>query len=413
MILRAYATIWDFFNHVFGTDLPSMPPNSFGTFVALAFLVGGIVLYSELRRRASLGYFVGNQTEEVVGAAPKTGDLILPGIIGFIIGFKLLWIALNWETFTANAQDYLLSTDGNFIGGLLVGGLSAGYRYYKIKQQALPKPLVKKTVQYPHDLIGDMILIAAIAGVLGSNFFNFFSSKDDGIEEFLKDPVGSLFSGLTIYGGLIFGAAGLIWYAKKKRIEIGHLFDSLGIAFMIAYGIGRIGCHVSGDGDWGIVNNNPKPGWIPQFLWSSHYEHNVIGDGPVPMKGMKMIEGCEGKYCQMLIDPVYPTPLYELGMCIILFAILWSLRKKLTIFPGMLMGVFLIFNGIERFLIEKIRVNDKLEFMGLNWTQAEYIAVGMMLVGIGVIIYTRKKGKQEPPFKPAEEKIKQVEAQSF
>jgi prolipoprotein diacylglyceryltransferase len=353
--------------------------------------------------------------EVIEGEQPAPKDLWMPGLIGFLIGFKVVWIMLNWDLFTANAQQYLLTTDGSFIGGLLIGGLSVAYRYYKLKQKALPEPLVKKTVQYPHDLIGDMILIAAIAGVLGSNFFNFFSSKDDGLEEFFKDPVGSLFSGLTIYGGLIFGAIGLIWYARKKRINVPHLFDALGLAFMIAYGIGRIGCHVSGDGDWGIINNNPKPAWVPQFLWSSHYEHNVLGDSPMPVtvngNEMQMIEGCEGKYCQMLVEPVYPTPLYELGMCIILFAILWSLRKKLTVFPGMLMGVFLIFNGVERFLIEKIRVNDPLSFLGLNWTQAEYIAVGMVVVGIGIVLYTRKRGKEEPPFKPSEKKTQQVAGQ--
>jgi prolipoprotein diacylglyceryltransferase len=326
----------------------------------------------------------------------------LPGLIGFIIGFKVLWIILNWQEFTANAQEYLLTSDGNFFGGLLVGGLSAGYRYYQIKQKQLPEPLVKKVRIFPQDQIGDMILIAAITGVLGSNFFNFFSAKDDSIGEFFSDPIGSLFSGLSIYGGLVFGAVGLIWFARRKKIHIGHLFDGLGLAFMIAYGIGRIGCHVSGDGDWGITNNNPKPSWIPQFLWSSKYEHNVLGDGPIPVTGMEMIPGCEGKYCQQLIEPVYPTPLYELGMCIILFLILWSLRKKLTIFPGMLTGIFLTFNGLERFLIEKIRVNDKLEFLGLNWTQAEYIAVGIVLIGIALIVYTKRLGPQSTPFAQAE-----------
>lgn len=376
-----------------------MPPNSFGTFVALGFLAGGIVLYKDLKRRSELGIFPGTPSEQITGAKATYQDLLMPGIIGFIAGFKLVWIFLNWDEFSTNAQDFLLSSDGNLVAGLFVGGLAAGWRYYSINKKALPEPLVKKVTVYPYDQIGDMVLIAAIAGVLGSNVFNWLSSKDDSITEFFKDPVGSMFSGLTIYGGLIFGSAGMIWYASKKRINAWHLFDVLGMSFMLAYGIGRIGCHVSGDGDWGISNLAAKPGFIPQFLWSSQYPHNVLGEGPIPITGMEMIPDCTGKYCQQLIEPVFPTPLYELAMCTILFAILWSVRKKFTPYPGLLVGLFLIFNGAERFLIEKIRVNDKLEFMGLNWTQAEYIAVGMALIGAGIMYYSYKQGKQEynPP----------------
>ena len=75
--------------------------------------------------------------------------------------------------------------------------------------------------------------------------------------DLLRNP--ALFvSGLTIYGGLIFGGLAILIFAYRRKIHVGHLFDSLGLSFLLAQGIGRLGCHFSGDGDWGIVNSNPS-----------------------------------------------------------------------------------------------------------------------------------------------------------
>jgi prolipoprotein diacylglyceryltransferase len=86
--------------------------------------------------------------------------------------------------------------------------------------------------------------------------------------------------------------------------------------------------------------------------------------------------------------PVYPTALYEIIAMFILFAIMWSFRKKVTQ-PGILTGIYLIFAGGERFLIEKIRVNNKYDFLPFQPTQAELISVILILVGGLFIVKSR------------------------
>jgi prolipoprotein diacylglyceryltransferase len=158
---------------------------------------------------------------------------------------------------------------------------------------------------------------------------------------------------------------------------------------MLAYGFGRIGCQVAGDGDWGVVNTASQPGWmgfLPDWFWAYRYPHNVINEGIA-------IPGCTGRHCFMLEQPVFPTPLYESMVCITLFFILWYLRKKFTI-PGMLFSVFLLFNGIERFLVELIRVNTKYHVGGINFTQAQLISLCLILLGGFGIFYFRGKSTE-------------------
>ncbi len=90
----------------------------------------------------------------------------------------------------------------------------------------------------------------------------------------------------------------------------------------------------------------------------------------------------------MLELPVYPTPFYEIIACLILFGVLWSIRKRIKV-PGVIFGIYLIMNGIERFFIEKIRVNTKYDIW-LHPTQAEIIAALMVIGGVVLIWYCRK-----------------------
>lgn len=178
------------------------------------------------------------------------------------------------------------------------------------------------------------------------------------------------------------------WYGKKNNIPIVHLADSIVPGLMLAYGTGRIGCHISGDGDWGIVNLNPKPDWLsflPDWAWAYNYPNNVLSEGiPIP--------GCDGRHCNMLPDAVYPTPLYEAVACILLFCFLWSIRKHITI-PGLITAIYLLLNGTERFLIEKIRVNNKYHIDGFAITQAEIISFVMIITGSAAIIYLLTKNR--------------------
>jgi prolipoprotein diacylglyceryltransferase len=111
------------------------------------------------------------------------------------------------------------------------------------------------------------------------------------------------------------------------------------------------------------------------------FPHNVVGDGI-------KLAGCEGMHCSYLPMPVFPTPFYEMMTCTILFLVLWSLRNKLK-YPGQMAGIYLMFNGTERFLIEKIRVNATYNIAGIQITQAEIIS--SLLVIAGIVLFTQSK----------------------
>jgi prolipoprotein diacylglyceryltransferase len=163
------------------------------------------------------------------------------------------------------------------------------------------------------------------------------------------------------------------------------MVDSAAVGLMMAYGIGRIGCHLSGDGDWGIENFAAQPAFIsflPDWFWAYQYPNNVINEGI-------SIPGCVGNHCYMLPNPVFPTPLYEALISIAIALVLWAVRKQFKI-AGQLFFTYLICNGIERFLIEKIRVNNNYHLFGLAFTQAELISFALVIAGIIGLWWTKK-----------------------
>jgi prolipoprotein diacylglyceryltransferase len=127
--------------------------------------------------------------------------------------------------------------------------------------------------------------------------------------------------------------------------------------------------------------------FLPDWAWAYRYPNNVLGEGvPIP--------GCEGQHCNQLLNPVFPTPLYEAVACIVLFIFLWSIRKRFTI-PGTFFLFYLLLNGIERFMIEKIRVNTTYKIMGNGITQAEIISFVFMIGSVLGMIYLYSKHKRK------------------
>jgi prolipoprotein diacylglyceryl transferase len=248
----------------------------------------------------------------------------------------------------------------------------------------LPEPVKVKETIHPYQLTGNILLVAAVAGIIGAKIFDVIEHLD----QLVKDPVGTLFSlsGLAFYGGLIVAAIAVAVYAEKNNIPWPVIGDIVAPALLVGYGTGRIGCQLSGDGCWGIVNTAPKPDWLgflPDWIWAFRYPHNVIDEGI-------LISNCTGEHCHILENPVFPTPFYETVIVYTFFLILWSFRKKITV-PGLMFSIYLILNGLERFFIEKIRVNIRYELAGLKVTQAEIIATCLIIIGIaGIIYFTRK-----------------------
>jgi prolipoprotein diacylglyceryl transferase len=376
-----YPNLYYLVQDLFGVKLNALKlVNSFGFFVALAFVASGYVLYSELKRKEALGEFFAIEESYTIGAPASIIDLATSFFFGFLFGFKIIG-AFIIENALNNTQAFILSLQGSWLAGIVMG-LVMGFLKWREKDKVkLANPETKLYMVWPHDRVGDVVLQAALWGFLGAKIFHNLENLDD----FAKDPFGSLisFSGLTFYGGLIVATIAIIIYIRKYKIRVIHFADAMAPTMLFAYAAGRIGCHMSGDGDWGIPNFAPKPfSWLPDWMWAYTYPHNVVNEG-------KQIAGCIGNYCNELPVPVFPTTFYEIIGTFILFGIMWSFRKKVTQ-PGILTGIYLIFAGGERFLIEKIRVNNKIHALPFEPTQAELISILLILVGIIFLIFSKK-----------------------
>ena len=376
-----YPKLSDLINHLLGTNI-SLPVQTYGFFVALAFLAAGFTVYLELRRKEKAGIIHGQKKEITKGKPATWKELAITGMISFIIGFKLGGIILEYGKFDQDPSAYLFSSEGNVLTGLVMAVAYIYLTWRRKKREALEKPRKVTVTIHPYQLTTNIILVAAIFGLIGSKIFDVVEH----IDELFRDPAGVLFSfsGLTFYGGLIVAAFAVGTYAEMNRIPWPVIADTVAPGLMLAYGTGRIGCQLSGDGCWGVVNTLPKPGWLswlPDRMWSFNYPNNVINEG-VP------ITGCEGDHCYVLAQAVFPTPIYETTVAYLLFLLLWSLRKKLRL-PGTLFAIYLIVNGTARLFIEQIRVNIRYDFLGWQVTQAEMIAIGLITAGISGIFFFR------------------------
>ncbi len=228
----------------------------------------------------------------------------------------------------------------------------------------------------PGYLIGTVVVLAVVGGIGGAKLFYIF----DHMEDFARDPMGLIFSrgGLAFYGGLLVAAGSISWYVKSKGVPLAIFAEVILPTVLLAYGIGRIGCHLAGDGDWGIAANAvARPGFIPTFLWGETYPNNILGM-ELPATG------------------VYPTPLYEFLIATLLFGVLRLLRDH-PFRAGWLAWVTVLFVAGERYLIEQIRVNNEYGILGLMATQAEVISVILAVAAVAGLVITSNRRIQTDP----------------
>jgi phosphatidylglycerol:prolipoprotein diacylglycerol transferase len=212
-----------------------------------------------------------------------------------------------------------------------------------------------KELGKPSDWAYEMLFAALIGGVVGSRVYfvvqNYDSVKDD--------LLGNLFSGsgLVWYGGAIGGAlAVLLWAWYRDFLKLA-LLDLAAPGLALGYAIGRVGCQLSGDGDYGKQWDGP---------WAMSYP-----DGTLPTD-----------------RDVHPTPIYETLAMGMGAWILWQLRDRFR--AGVLFAIYLVYAGAERFLVEFIRRNDEVA-LGLTGAQLESLA--MMVAGaIGLYAVRRRHG---------------------
>lgn len=374
---------------------------TFGLLLVISILLAAYLLSLELKRKEKEGLLKPTLTKVISGQAPTPYEVISNAILGFVLGFKALYIFSNFPEFQQDPAAVLLSMKGNWLAGIIGAALVGGLKYWDVKRQQLDKPAEKMVNIYPHERIGDITMLAALSGVFGAKLFAIiedldlvFSGQITLGEFFAQFLTGS---GLAVYGGLIVAFITCYIYLKKKNIAPIHVMDAVAPALILSAGTGRLGCHFSGDGDWGIESDlAARPdflSWSPDWLWTFDYPHNVLQRG-IP------IEGCTWNYCNVLETGVYPTSIYEFVVLSSIAGFLWAIRKRITI-PGMLFSIYLIFNGFERFWIEKIRVNERDDILGFQTTQAEFISAILMIIGICGCIYLWRRSKTNPPVVPA------------
>ncbi len=193
-------------------------------------------------------------------------------------------------------------------------------------------------------LAWEITIAAGVGGMIGAR-----------VDYLIQNGGGSLFSasGLVWYGGVIGGALGVWLVSAWRKIPIGIVANVIAPALALGYGIGRIGCQLSGDGDYGSASSLP---------WAMSYP-----DGEVPTT-----------------EIVHPTPLYETTAMLVVFWVLWRTGDRFDR-PWALFGVWCVLAGVERFLIEFIRRNDP---VAVGLTTAQLISIGVVALG-AVLLWTR------------------------
>ncbi|MGA9717578.1 MAG: prolipoprotein diacylglyceryl transferase family protein, partial [Acidobacteriaceae bacterium] len=196
-----------------------------------------------------------------------------------------------------------------------------------------------------------VVAFVTVIGVIGAKLWHVFEDPS----ALLHDPAGMLFdrAGFAWYGGLIAGILTLMWQGRAAKTGALGMLDLAAPAAAVGYGVGRIGCLTSGDGDYGIPTSLP---------WGMSFPHGLVPT----------------------TQHVHPTPIYELIAALIIAFILWKRAKQPT---GEITGDYLLLSGLARFLVEFIRINPRIYF---GMSNAQVASIGSIIVGIAMIVWARR-----------------------
>lgn len=208
---------------------------------------------------------------------------------------------------------------------------------------------------YSKDLAESMITYAAIGGILGARLLSIITNLDS----LIKDPVGTIFStaGFVFYGGFIGGVFGVVYFLKRNNFSPIKFTNIVAAPLAFGYAIGRLGCQLSGDGDYGTSSNLP---------WAMNYLYGVIPTSEL----------------------VHPTPTYESILSLGLATFLRSKYcKNLDKVDGALFGIYLFVSALFRFSIEMIRIEP---VVYLNLSQAQIIAIFLAIISLYFLLNIQK-----------------------
>lgn len=186
----------------------------------------------------------------------------------------------------------------------------------------------------------EIIFAGLVGGIVGSRLDYLIQNWDEVSDDLLGNVVSG--AGLVWFGGLVGGAAGVLLWAWRRGFLGLRLLDVTAVPLALGYAVGRVGCQLSGDGDYGEASNLP---------WAMAYPDGTVST----------------------TEEVHPTPIYESLAMGLVALLLWRLRGRLA--PGMVFALYLLLAGVERLLVEFIRRNDD---AALGLTLAQLVSVGMI-----------------------------------
>jgi phosphatidylglycerol---prolipoprotein diacylglyceryl transferase len=231
-----------------------------------------------------------------------------------------------------------------FALGFLVSGAVIGRRLHELGK--------------PPDWAYELVFAALIGGLVGSRVDFLIQNWD----EVSGDVLSNVFSGsgLVWFGGLVGGALGVVLWARWRGWLGLEMLDTCAVPLAIGYAVGRVGCQLSGDGDYGTESDLP---------WAMAYPEGTVAT----------------------TEEVHPTPVYETVAMGLVAVVLWRLRDRFA--PGVLFGLYLILAGAERFLVEFIRRNDSV-VAGL--TLAQLVSIAMVAGGTALLLARRGAPRPVP-----------------
>jgi phosphatidylglycerol:prolipoprotein diacylglycerol transferase len=229
---------------------------------------------------------------------------------------------------------------------LALGFLAAGW--------VLGRELERKG--FDAELGSSGVVWAAVGGIAGARLWIVL----DAWPEFVRAPASFLLTGggFVWYGGLLGGALAMTLFFRRNAIPWLRGADAAAPALAIGQAIGRIGCQLSGDGDWGIETTLP---------WGMAYPHAVVGWDKPP--GVR----------------VHPTPLYECALYLAVFTVLWRSRRD-PVPDGVALSWYLVLSGAARFAVEFVRINPRI---ALGLSEAQLVSLSLVVAGGGYLLLRR------------------------
>jgi prolipoprotein diacylglyceryl transferase len=204
----------------------------------------------------------------------------------------------------------------------------------------------------------NVISICALLGIAGAKLYHVLQSPSD----LVADPIGSIFSraGFAWFGGVLGVLLALYLLARKYKLTYLQMLDLCSPAASVGYAVGRIGCLVSGDGDYGTPTSLP---------WGMSFPNGLV---PTTQR-------------------VHPTPIYEAIVSVLIAWYLWRKGGKALRGPrpvGEITGEYLILSGVARFLVEFIRINPR-SFLGMS--NAQVMSIVSVIIGAGILVRVKRK----------------------